>query len=128
MQFTTFFTALLAATASVVAAPTPTPTPTPLKSPQELIVFNPPITSPKSSSAWAKGSEQIVEWEITNIPESRVNSTGTIVLGYSASENGNEHLDIAHPLATDFPIKQGFMKVVMPKNIAERNDYFIVRK
>jgi len=28
----------------------------------KLIVFNPPITSPKASAAWAKGSVQTVQW------------------------------------------------------------------
>lgn len=28
----------------------------------ELIVFNPPITAPKESVAWAKGSVQTVRW------------------------------------------------------------------
>jgi hypothetical protein len=56
MLFNAFFTTLLLATASssVSAAP--------MNAPQELIVFNPPITSPKEFAAWAKGSEQIVRW------------------------------------------------------------------
>ncbi|PPQ86329.1 hypothetical protein CVT25_005630 [Psilocybe cyanescens] len=119
MQLTTFLTTLLVvATASVVAAP--------IKGPQELIVFNPPITSPKASAAWAKGSEQIVRWNTDEIPESRMNSTGIIVLGYAELASSSEHLDIEHPLATGFSISQGSMKVVMPTNIPARNDYFVV--
>ena len=56
MLFNAFFTTLLLATvsSSVSAAP--------MNAPQELIVFNPPITSPTEFAAWAKGSEQIVRW------------------------------------------------------------------
>jgi hypothetical protein len=64
MLFNTFFNTallLLATAASSVNA-------VPIVAPQELIVFNPPITSPKESAAWAKGSEQIVRWSASFAP------------------------------------------------------------
>ncbi|KIM35909.1 hypothetical protein M413DRAFT_32141 [Hebeloma cylindrosporum] len=118
MLFNAFCTALLLATvsSSVSAAP--------MNAPQELIVFNPPITSPKEFSAWAKGSEQIVRWDIKGIPVQRVNTTGLVLLGHM--ENNSENLDIEHPLASGFPINSGSVKVTMPKNAATRSDYFVV--
>ncbi|KAF8968952.1 hypothetical protein BDZ97DRAFT_300430 [Flammula alnicola] len=115
MFFNTFFTTILLATASVAA---------PINSPQELIVFNPPITSPKASVSWPMGSQQVVKWDTTDIPVQRVNTTGLILLGYM--ENGSENLDIDRPLATGFPINAGSAKVIMPKDIPARNDYFVV--
>ncbi len=53
MFFNTIFTTLLLAATSIAA---------PFNSPQELIVFNPPITSPKQSVTWAKGTRQVVKW------------------------------------------------------------------
>lgn len=53
MFFNTLFTAILLSTASIAA---------PVNSPQELIVFNPRITSPTASVAWRMGSRQTVKW------------------------------------------------------------------
>ncbi|KAF4617653.1 hypothetical protein D9613_005678 [Agrocybe pediades] len=117
MLFTTFFATLLLAASSSLAAP--------INSPQELIVFNPPITSPKASAAWPMGSKQVVRWDIAEIPESRINTTGVILLGHM-TDGTDEHLDIEHPLATGFPIKQGFVEVTMPQGIDARDDYFVV--
>ncbi|PPR07270.1 hypothetical protein CVT26_012430 [Gymnopilus dilepis] len=41
-------------------------------------------------------------------------------------ENNSENLDIAHPLATGFPLTTGSVKVVLPKNVTARDDYFVV--
>ena len=63
-------------------------------------------------------------------------------------ENNSENLDIGapkalefgvsaligrifileHPLASGFPINAGSVKVTLPKNVATRNDYFVVRE
>ena len=83
----------------------------------ELIVFNPPITAPKESAAWAKGSVQTVRWgkyqfrslytnrlylilstltlsilETSGMPHQRMSNTGVLLLGYM--ENDSENLDI----------------------------------
>jgi len=54
MLFNTFIATIFLAASTSFAAP--------INSPQELIVFNPPIISPKASSAWAMGSDQVVRW------------------------------------------------------------------
>jgi hypothetical protein len=53
MFFNAFFTAILLATASIAA---------PVNRPQELIVFNPHIISPKAAVSWPMGSRQTVRW------------------------------------------------------------------
>jgi hypothetical protein len=53
MFFSTFFTAILLATATTAA---------PVNRPQELIVFSPHIISPQAAVAWPMGSRQTVKW------------------------------------------------------------------
>ncbi|KAF8904102.1 hypothetical protein CPB84DRAFT_1745932 [Gymnopilus junonius] len=115
MFFSTFFTSIVFVTASFAA---------PINGPQELIVFNPPVLSPHASSSWAAGSEQVVRWNTSGIPAQRLTTTGVILLGHM--ENNGENLDITHPLASGFRITAGSVKVILPKNITARNDYFIV--
>jgi len=115
MFFNAFFTAILLATASIA---------TPVNRPQELVVFNPHIISPKAAVSWPMGSRQTVRWETNDIPAELVNDTSVILLGHMA--NGSENLDIDHPLASGFPIISGSMTVTMPSNIQARNDYFVV--
>ncbi|KAF8158533.1 hypothetical protein B0H34DRAFT_463300 [Crassisporium funariophilum] len=115
MFFSTFFTAVLLATASVAA---------PINAPQELIVFSPHIISPKASVAWPRGSRQVVRWNTTGIPTQNAAATGLVLLGYS--ENGSENLDIDHPLASGFHITAGAVNVTMPKGIPARDNYFVV--
>ncbi|KAJ3504555.1 hypothetical protein NLJ89_g7878 [Agrocybe chaxingu] len=114
MLFSSLFAAVLFASASVAS---------PVVAPQELIVFNPPITSPKASVAWPKGSEQVIQWDTTGIPTSRISTTGVVLLGHM--KNGSENLDIDHPLAVGFPLHAGSVKVITP-NVTARNDYFVV--
>ncbi|KAF8817185.1 hypothetical protein BYT27DRAFT_7237633 [Phlegmacium glaucopus] len=115
MFFFNIFTAILLATVSIAA---------PVNRPQELIVFNPRIISPKASVAWPMGSRQIVRWETIGIPAKMINETGLILLGHMA--NGSENLNIEHPLASGFHISSGNTTVIMPSNIPARNDYFVV--
>lgn len=84
MFFNTFFIAILLATAASIAAS--------VNRPQELIVFNPHIISPKAAVSWPKGSKQTVKWETIGIPAAMVNDTGVILLGHMA--NRSENIDI----------------------------------
>ncbi|KAL9710938.1 hypothetical protein Ac2012v2_005478 [Leucoagaricus gongylophorus] len=88
------------------------------------IVFSPHITSPTSKAIWPMGSVQNVTWETTDLPNEKRKNTGIVMLGYL--EDGNEHLDIRHPLATGFRIDQGYVLITVPRRIAERNDYICV--
>ena len=104
MFFNTFFTAILLATATVAA---------PVIRPQELVVFDPHIISPKAAVAWPMGSRQTVKWgeckllcqivlfifltslqpkETNGIPAEMIHDTGVILLGHM--ENESENLDI----------------------------------
>ncbi|KAG5650104.1 hypothetical protein H0H81_000745 [Sphagnurus paluster] len=111
------FVAFTATTAN--AAPTP-------NSAHTLIVFNPRIITPKAGTTWSIGSTHNVTWETASIPRELRGSVGRILLGYHA--NGSENLDVAHPLATAFPLVHGSVTVTVPKNIKPRDDYFVVRE
>lgn len=109
------FTTIFLASASLAA---------PILAPQELIVFNPQITSPKQHATWQKGSKQVVKWNTENIPAQRMSTTGVILLGYM--ENDSENLDIDHPLATGFPLNNGQVGVKIPEDLDASKQYFIV--
>lgn len=113
-SFTTLFSALVVAASSAVAAPA---------SPLELIVFSPTITGPTAGAIWTSGSSQTVTWDTSNIPAEKENSTGLLLLG--RLQNNSENLDIAHPLAVDFPIKDGSVNITVP-NEPFGMDYIVV--
>ncbi|PFH53287.1 hypothetical protein AMATHDRAFT_45563 [Amanita thiersii Skay4041] len=92
--------------------------------PHTRIVFSPQITNPKSNVTWLTGSTHNVTWDTTKIPEEKRNLTGLILLGHAG--NNSENLDIEHPLATNFPIKDGTVAVTIPMNKEPRDDYFVV--
>ncbi|RDB15282.1 hypothetical protein Hypma_004795 [Hypsizygus marmoreus] len=115
MFFTTILSVFLFAGAVSNASPI---------SAQSLIVFSPHITSPKASMIWCAGSTHNVTWDTSNIPAEKRESTGLVLLGYDG--RNSENLDIAHPLASSFPISRGFVAVTVPKTVAPRDDYFIV--
>ncbi|KZT23477.1 hypothetical protein NEOLEDRAFT_1069645 [Neolentinus lepideus HHB14362 ss-1] len=114
-SFTTLFTALLVAASSVVAAPV---------QPVELIVFSPTITSPTQGAIWSANTTETVTWDTSNIPAEKQNSTGLLLLGYL--ENNSENLDIAHPLAANFPINAGTVNFTVPSTLPQRDDYIVV--
>ncbi|CDO71012.1 hypothetical protein BN946_scf184844.g16 [Trametes cinnabarina] len=87
--------------------------------------FSPPITSPKAGDVWTIGSTQNVTWDTSNIPPHNVNQTGLILLGYLEDGSEDEHLDINHPLAVNFPITAGFALVDVPE-VKSRDDYVVV--
>ncbi|KAF9355425.1 hypothetical protein BGX26_006575 [Mortierella sp. AD094] len=91
------------------------------------LVINPHITSPRRGDEWKAGSTQTVRWSTKNIPRSHASSTGSIVLGYlnGGASDTNEHLDLEHPLAKGFLLKDGHVDVVVP-NVPARDKYIIV--
>ncbi|KAG6889885.1 hypothetical protein C0995_013860 [Termitomyces sp. Mi166 len=109
------FLLLVASASNCVASPINT---------QSLIVFNPSITSPKAGVVWVPGTPHNVTWDTSDIPDKRRGTTGLILLGYNGTDS--ENLDIAHPLASSFPIEQGHILVTLPKKTKYRDDYFIV--
>ncbi|KAI0372273.1 hypothetical protein BV20DRAFT_964416 [Pilatotrama ljubarskyi] len=121
-KLTAVFAALAAAATAVTAAPAYAST---FTSPKTEIVFRPHVTSPKAGDVWPAGSVQTVTWDTSDIPEESKNQTGLILLGYIEGDDINEHLDVANPLAVNFPITAGSAQVKVPE-VTPRNDYVVV--
>ncbi|KAJ3553372.1 hypothetical protein NM688_g3645 [Phlebia brevispora] len=90
-----------------------------LASAAALDVWIPQITQPKACFVWTVGSVQIVIWDTSAQPAEVTNPIGTIFL----AKNGI--LDLDHPLASDFPLTQGWQNVTVPK-VAPGDEYTIV--
>ncbi|RPD62508.1 hypothetical protein L226DRAFT_610948 [Lentinus tigrinus ALCF2SS1-7] len=88
-------------------------------------VFRPAITAPHSGDKWTVGSVQAVTWDISSIPPANENQTGLVLLGYIEDGQLDEHLDIEHPLASNFPITAGAVNVTVPE-VPNRDDYIVV--
>ncbi|KAF8073414.1 hypothetical protein FPV67DRAFT_744619 [Lyophyllum atratum] len=91
---------------------------------QSQIVFSPEITYPKANTIWTPGSRHNVTWDTSKIPYEKQGANGLVLLGYNGTES--ENLDIRHPLAAAFPLGDGGVTVVVPRNIKPRDDYFVV--
>ncbi|KAF9005423.1 hypothetical protein BDQ17DRAFT_1423919 [Cyathus striatus] len=115
---------LIAALSTVALAFIPLITPSPVIDSNELLVFNPNITYPYSNVIWHRGSTYNVTWETDKIPTEAAENAGVVLLGHSG--NNSENLDIAHPLATDFFLRDGSVLVKAPEDIPGRKDYFVV--
>jgi len=88
-------------------------------------VFNPTITYPTASTVWNVGEVHNITWSIANAPTGFPinNATGTILLGFLA--NDSENLDVDHPLADKFLLKDQKVDITVP-DVESRNDYIIV--
>ncbi|EED86010.1 predicted protein [Postia placenta Mad-698-R] len=112
------FAALCAAALSVQATPISF-----VPADEGNIFWSPDITSPGLLSVWTVGANETVTWDPSKVPQSNINDTGLLLLGYQ--ENGSENLDISTPLATGFPISAGQVSLTVP-NVTERHDYIVV--
>ncbi|KAJ6585179.1 hypothetical protein B0H19DRAFT_1016228 [Mycena capillaripes] len=88
-------------------------------------VYSPPITKPDASTRWARGTEVTVTWSTSDIPQSITNSKGRLLLGYLKAGSSNEHLDLDHPLAEGFDIRDGHRTVQVP-DVTPRHTYVLV--
>ncbi|TFK93080.1 hypothetical protein K466DRAFT_594675 [Polyporus arcularius HHB13444] len=88
-------------------------------------VFSPTITAPHAGDQWTVGSIQTITWDTSSIPSANQNQSGLILLGYVEDGQIDEHLDIEHPLASNFPITAGAANVTVPK-VSTRDDYVVV--
>ncbi|KAG0704226.1 hypothetical protein DFH29DRAFT_802236 [Suillus ampliporus] len=113
--FSIFSALMLALSCTVTAAPV---------QPVEMLVWNPTIITPSSTTVWELGSTQTVFWKTNNVPVEKQNSTGRLLLGFEA--NSSENLDTEHPLAVDFPITDGQVSFIVPQNTTRRNNAIIV--
>ena len=84
-----FFTAILTALALAVS----TTTATPIDARAKLIVVSPEIRKPEAGDLWTVGTQQLVEWDTSDIPDEAKNYTGSILLGYFEGMTDSEHLD-----------------------------------
>ncbi|KAF8073413.1 hypothetical protein FPV67DRAFT_744617 [Lyophyllum atratum] len=135
MMFNLLFTSILLSTtllstriAAVDALPLPYPsTSTDLRYPARVRrdVYNPAITYPTQGEVWTPGSQVTVTWDVSSIPAGRRNTKSMVVLGWMDSGDTNEHLDLNHPLAHDFPIGQACVTFVVP-NVPPRDNYIVV--
>ncbi|KAJ6475047.1 hypothetical protein C8R47DRAFT_1143369 [Mycena vitilis] len=98
---------------------------TPLSSHCRRDVYSPPITQPKASTRWARGTEVIVTWATSDIPKSVTNSKGRLLLGHLEAGSSNEHLDLEHPLAEGFNVRDGNRTILVPE-VPPRGDYIVV--
>ncbi|KIM35887.1 hypothetical protein M413DRAFT_14272 [Hebeloma cylindrosporum] len=88
-------------------------------------VIVPKITNPKAGAVWPVGSVQTVTWDTSNFPpDSQItNPIGKVILGFD--ENDSLNLAFEHPLAQNFKLRDGSVKITVP-NVPLRTDYLIV--
>ncbi|KAF9472236.1 hypothetical protein BDN70DRAFT_818934 [Pholiota conissans] len=88
-------------------------------------VIRPKITSPNAGSVWPIGSTQTVTWDTSDFPpvSQITNILGKVILGRDANDSLN--LDFDHPLAQNFNLTDGSVKVTVP-NVQPGADYLIV--
>ncbi|KAJ7133010.1 hypothetical protein C8R46DRAFT_945182 [Mycena filopes] len=98
---------------------------TPSSPPSRRSVYSPPITKPDASTRWARGTDALVTWSTSNMPEQITNATGRVLLGYLEDGSSNEHLDVDHPLAQGFNITDGSVKIHVP-DVLPRDNYIVV--
>ncbi|KAJ3504104.1 hypothetical protein NMY22_g18033 [Coprinellus aureogranulatus] len=101
---TTFIFGLLALFSTLVAA-------APILEKRD--VFVPPVIAPAEGAVWPKGTEQVVEWDVSSPPAQITNKQGRIVLRSLATER----LLLDEPLAEGFDILEGSQPVTVPTNI-----------
>ncbi|KAH6916809.1 hypothetical protein BKA70DRAFT_312961 [Coprinopsis sp. MPI-PUGE-AT-0042] len=91
----------------------------------ERDVVAPPIIKPDATSVWPIGTVQEVTWDTSKLPPDNqiTNPRGRILLGRDTGDSLN--LDIDHPLAEGFHIRQGRINITVP-NVTPRPDYLIV--
>ncbi|KAI0269929.1 hypothetical protein BC834DRAFT_931847 [Gloeopeniophorella convolvens] len=88
----------------------------------QRIVVAPPITSPVASTVWTPGSDELVTWDASTVP-AEGNFTGQLVLGFQTEDS--ENLDLAHPLAEGFSLRDGAVHVTCP-DVPTRDNYIVV--
>ncbi|EKM52112.1 uncharacterized protein PHACADRAFT_262590 [Phanerochaete carnosa HHB-10118-sp] len=87
-------------------------------------VWSPKIISPTAKSVWVAGTTTTVTWDTRNQPADITNTEGKIFLGH-VEDGTDEHLDVDHPLAQGFDLREGKVQVEVP-NVTPGNDYIVV--
>lgn len=111
--------------------------------PTEFLAFAPTIISPSNGTVWVAGSSQNVSWKTSNVPNEARNYTLTVLLGRIA--NNSENLDISKsiafrshvqvltsgsekPLASQVPIMEGTVSIIVPSNTTDGTNYIVACK
>ncbi|KAI0335381.1 hypothetical protein GY45DRAFT_1317339 [Cubamyces sp. BRFM 1775] len=84
----------------------------------------PPITNPTAQTVWRVGETQTVTWDVAALngaPPS--NPTAEIILG-TLTPDGDEHLMLESPLASDFLILGGNVSLTVP-SVPDGNNYIV---
>jgi len=106
MKLTNAFLTLLAAAAAAAA-------------PVSDIVISPKVVYPHTGTVWHPHEQHHVKWIV---PKDARGARGTLLLGHL--DNNSEHLDNAHPLATNIDFETGQVEITVPSVPA--GDHYIV--
>ncbi|KAH9977584.1 hypothetical protein BJV74DRAFT_901563 [Russula compacta] len=86
------------------------------------IVIDPHITSPDAATVWTPGNDELVTWDTSTVPPTG-DYNGTLLLGYQT--DNSENLDLEHPLAVGFSLRDGSVRVTCPV-VSPANNYIVV--
>ncbi|PPQ79854.1 hypothetical protein CVT24_003498 [Panaeolus cyanescens] len=88
-------------------------------------VVAPKIITPNGNTVWPVGSEQLVTWDILDLPpdEQITNPIGKVILGYD--ENSSLNLDFFNPIVQGFLLRDGNVTLTVP-NVVPKTNYLIV--
>lgn len=91
------------------------------------IVYNPPVTVPKTGTVWTAGDKHTVRWTVdqASIPAEAKNYKGIVKLGYIPAD-GSGGYNLKWTLADNFPITDESIEVTLPSDLQTRQDYIIV--
>ncbi|KAF7430493.1 hypothetical protein PC9H_006201 [Pleurotus ostreatus] len=93
---------------------------------ERRIVWNPEITQPNRRTLWNRNTTATISWNASAIPKGAYEQKGKVVLGWlNPNLGGGEHLNIEHPLAHGFNLRDGRVQITVPQ-VAPRDDYIVV--
>ncbi|CAO1618397.1 unnamed protein product [Sympodiomycopsis kandeliae] len=93
----------------------------------EREVINCQITNPTNSDNWSAGAPSEVTWDKSCVADPKFQEyTGTLVLGYSEAGSESLNLNVEHPLADGFKLKDGYVDFTLPSDIPTKSTYFVV--
>ncbi|KAJ3849702.1 hypothetical protein EV368DRAFT_46805 [Lentinula lateritia] len=113
MQFTLLASSLIALTVSAVSA-------SPVSNGARMIldVWSPTIISPNASTVWTEGQQYNVTWDTSNAPVN-ISNGASVRLGQDGVLTNTT-------LASDFDLRQGWVSVTCPSDVAPGDDYSVI--
>ncbi|KAF9064591.1 hypothetical protein BDP27DRAFT_1333308 [Rhodocollybia butyracea] len=88
-------------------------------------VFDPPVTSPNSSTVWTVGETVTATWDTSSLPPANEipNTFGELTLGFDPAGTDSENPILS--LASGFLLSAGNVSFVVP-SVETRNDYLVI--